>query len=99
MKNLTSYLKSNDIYIIFVTSNNNNRSGGQRYKFCNKIMKEYRFIYTDLEGNDLDEKKFDCHNDDQAMELGGALMGECTINDCWNIEVKHGYDLIGKIER
>ena len=62
-------------------------------------MKEYRFIYMDLEGNDLEEKKCDCHDDDQAMEIGGALMGECTINDCWVIEVKHGYGLIGKIER
>lgn len=35
-------------------------------------MKEYRFIYTDLEGNDLEEKKFDCYNDDQAMEMGGG---------------------------
>ena len=63
------------------------------------FMKEYRFIYTDLDGNDLEEKKFDCLDDIRAMELGEELMGECAINDCWVIEIKQGYDLIGKVER
>ena len=39
-------------------------------------MKEYRFIYMDLDGNDLEEKKFDCLDDIRAMELGEELMGE-----------------------
>lgn len=62
-------------------------------------MKEYNFIYTDLEGNFLQEKKFDCYNNNDAMEMGTGLMCECNVNECWIIEVRQGNDLICKIFR
>lgn len=50
-------------------------------------MKNFKFIYEDYEGNELDSKKYDFENSLEAQKFANKLFANSNMNDLAIIKV------------